>query len=68
MTPLCRDEFLHAFLVRGRPDAVLTSSQVLLPRKRVDPAVSDNHQTGWPIQDDHGVEQQQILHTPILLP
>jgi hypothetical protein len=68
MAPLCHDEFLHAFLVRWRPDGVLMSGQVLLLCKRVDPAVGDDHQTGWSIQDDHGVEQQQILHTLVLLP
>jgi hypothetical protein len=67
VAPLCRDELLHAVVVRLRPDGVLTGGQVLLPCNRVDAAVGDNRQTRLAVQDDHEVEQEQILDTLVLL-
>jgi hypothetical protein len=40
---------------------------VLLLCNGVDAAVADDRQTGCAVQDDHGVEQQQILDTLVLL-
>ena len=40
---------------------------MLLPCNCVDAVIGDNRQTRLAVQDDHGVEQEQILDTLVLL-
>ena len=67
VAPLRRDELLHLVLVRWRADRVLTSGQVLLLCECVDAAVGERRQTRWAVQKDHGVEQEQVLDTLVML-
>jgi hypothetical protein len=67
VAPLCRDEFLNPVLVRWRPDGLLTSGQVLLLGECVDATVGEGSQTSWAVQQNHGVEQEQVFDPLVML-
>ena len=61
MAPLRRDQLVHPNLMGRRPDGMLPDCRLLGLRERIDATVGHDLQVCWAVEDDHRVEQHQVV-------